>query len=103
MDPTIDADSLFRRLLDRICEYMVENKTYFHVPMEIFDIQQQKLIRGLLENDVVLKGEDVVEHGLLKEQAVVISFTFDEFRDYCLTNYILRNSKDEKLSSGFGI
>lgn len=96
MDPTIDADSLFRRLLDRICEYMVQNKTYFHVPMEIFDIQQQKLIRGLLENDVVLKGEDVVEHGLLKEQAVVISFTFDEFRDYCLTNYILRNSKDEK-------
>ena len=45
---------------------------------------------------MVLKGEGVVEHGLLKEQAVVISFTFDEFRDYCLTNYILRNSKDEK-------
>ena len=69
--------------------------------MEIFDIQQQKLIRVLLENDVVLKGEDVVEHGLLKEQAVVISFTFDEFRDYCLTNYILRNSKDEKIFFGF--
>lgn len=96
MDPMIDAGSLFRELLDHICEYMIQNKTYFHIPIEIFNPQQQKMIWALLENDVVLKGEDVIEHGLLKEQAVVISFTFDEFRDYCLTNYILRNSKDEK-------
>ena len=96
LDPMVDTGSLFRKLLDRICEYMIQNKTYFHIPMETFDIQQQKMIHVLLENDVVLKGEDVVEHGLLKEQTVVISFTFDEFRDYCLTNYILRNSKDEK-------
>lgn len=90
----VDAGVLFRKLLDRICAYMISNKTYFRIPMDIFDTQQQAMIQTLLENDVILKGEGVIEHGLLKERTVVISFTFDEFRDYCLTNYILRNSTD---------
>lgn len=95
-EKVVDAGALFRTLLDCICEYMLSNKTYSRIPMDIFDSHQQGMIRTLLENDVVLKGEGVVKHGLLEERAVVISFTFDEFRDYCLTNYILRNSKDEE-------
>lgn len=101
LDPLTDADSLFRELLDHICAYMVRNKAYFHIPMEIFNPQQRKMIQVLLENDVVLKGEGIVEHGLLKEPSVVISFTFDEFRDYCLTKYILKNSDSEKTFLGF--
>lgn len=90
----VNADALFRTLLDRICEYMISTKTYFRIPIDFFDVQQQEMVKTLLENDVVFKGEGIFEDGLLKHPTIVISFTFDEFRDYCLTNYILRNSKN---------
>lgn len=96
IEKIVDAGALFRSLMDHICAYMIQHRTYFRIPMDIFDNQQQRVIQTLLENDVVLKGEDMVTHGLMEDLTVVLSFTFDEFRDYCLTNYILRNSPDKE-------
>jgi len=85
----VDSKELFYSLLDHICEHMINNKEYFNVPLSAFDLNQQKLLKQMLENDVIFKGEELIENGILERNSVVISFTFDEFRDFCLTNYLL--------------
>ena len=53
------------------------------------------VIESLLENDVILKGDIQVQEGFIEKTTNVISFSFDEFRDFCITDYIL-TQKAEK-------
>ena len=89
-DEVVEAGALFYSLLDHICKYMVDEKMYFHVPLTIFDRNEQLLLKQMLENDVIFKSEADIETGILQQKGGIISFTFDEFRDFCLTNYILK-------------
>ena len=52
-------------------------------------MDQQRLLQKMVDNDVIFKSEDDILHGIHQRKGTVISFTFDEFRDYCLTNHIL--------------
>ena len=85
----VDAGELFYSLLDFICKHMLDTKSYYRVPLGIFSQEQQQLLRIMLENDVIFREDEVIEYGILQRDTAVISFTFDEFRDFCLTNYIL--------------
>jgi len=76
-------------LLDKIAEYMIREKTFFNVPSGIFNEDEQKLLYQMLDNEVIFKDEQIIKTGMLPRNTVVISFTFDEFRDFCITNYIL--------------
>ncbi|WP_061320066.1 trypsin-like peptidase domain-containing protein [Clostridium botulinum] len=84
-------------LLDKISEYMIDNKKFFNIPSSIFSSSEQELLFKMICNEVIFKDEAVIQTGLLKKNSVVISFTFDEFRDFCLTEYILRNYNEEKF------
>lgn len=85
----IDAGELFYTLLDFICNYMLEHKKYLNVPLQAFTMDQQRLLQKMVDNDVIFKSEDEILHGIHQRKGTVVSFTFDEFRDYCLTNHIL--------------
>lgn len=84
-------------LLDKISEYMIDNKQFFNIPSSIFLPSEQELLFKMICNEVIFKDEAVIQTGLLRKNSVVISFTFDEFRDFCLTEYILRNYNEEKF------
>ncbi len=84
-------------LLDKISEYMIENMQFFNIPATIFSLTEQSLLFKMICNEVIFKDEAVVQTGLLKKNSVVISFTFDEFRDFCLTEYILKNYDEERF------
>lgn len=81
-------DSLYA-LLDKISEYMIHEKMFFNVPSSIFNEYEQGLLYQMLNNEVIFKDEQIMKTGMLMRNTVVISFTFDEFRDFCITNYIL--------------
>jgi len=81
-------DSLYA-LLDKISAYMIREKTFFNVPSTIFNEPEQTLLFQMLYNDVIFKDEQIMKTGMLMRNTVVISFTFDEFRDFCITNYVL--------------
>ena len=85
----IDAGELFYTLLDFICNYMLEHKKYLNVLLQAFTMDQQRLLQKMVDNDVIFKSEDEILHGIHQRKGTVVSFTFDEFRDYCLTNHIL--------------
>ncbi|MHC1695655.1 MAG: serine protease [Eubacteriales bacterium] len=85
----VDTRELFYDLLEHICRCMLERKVYFQIPMNGFNHDEQQIMNMMLENDVIFKGETLIEKGLMKRECTAISFTFDEFRDFCLTNYIM--------------
>lgn len=87
-------DSLYA-LLDKISAYMVREKTFFNIPSSIFNETEQKLLYKMLDNEVIFKDEQIMKTGMLMRNTVVISFTFDEFRDFCITNYILTHLTEQ--------
>lgn len=92
----VDTKELFYNLLDHICQIMLDRQNYLQIPIMEFSNGEQKLLKKMLENDVLFKGEVQLETGLLKRERTVISFTFDEFRDFCLTNYLLEHSNEKE-------
>lgn len=91
----IDTKELYFNLLNHICQKMIEQQIFFQLPVVGFDQSEQQLLNRMLENDVIFKGEVQVERGLRTRVSTSISFTFDEFRDFCVTNYFLESIKDE--------
>lgn len=91
----IDTKELYFNLLNHICQKMIEQQIFFQLPVVGFDQSEQQLLNRMLENDVIFKGEVQVERGLRRRVSTSISFTFDEFRDFCVTNYFLESIKDE--------
>ncbi|MHB8125310.1 MAG: serine protease family protein [Desulfitobacteriaceae bacterium] len=87
-------DSLYA-LLDKISEYMIREKTFFNIPSSIFSEAEQELLFQMLSNEVIFKDEQVIKTGMLMRNTVVISFTFDEFRDFCITNYVLTHLSEQ--------
>lgn len=87
-------DSLYA-LLDKISEHMIYQKTFFNIPSGIFDEPEQELLYQMLDNEVIFKDEQIMKTGMLARNTVVISFTFDEFRDFCITNYVLTHLAEQ--------
>lgn len=86
----INSKESFYLLLDKISEYMITNKEFFNVPTNIIASKDEsELLAMMLSNDVIFKDEQIIKQGMLPRVSAVISFTFDEFRDFCITNYIL--------------
>ena len=86
------GELLFDQLIRSICRYMVENKIFNNVPREVLNLDEIQLLDHLLEGDIVFKEDQIIKKGFVDETAEVISFTFDEFRDFCITNYLLHKS-----------
>lgn len=83
------GDTLFQRLIDQVCEYMVANKAFNKIPKSVVNSTELQILDKLLETDVIFKEDSEMQRGLLNEITQVLSFTFDEFRDYCITRYLL--------------
>lgn len=85
-----EGEVLFEQLINTICKYMVDNKVYNNVPRDVLSINEIQLLDILLEADVIFKEDQVVKKGFFDEYTEVLSFTFDEFRDFCITQYLLQ-------------
>lgn len=81
---------LFDKLITSIMGYMLQNKCFSHIPKKELSIEEIQLLNQLLETDVIFKEDSVIKQGYVEESIETLSFTFDEFRDYCLTSYLVR-------------
>lgn len=86
------GELLFEQLVNNICKYMIDNKVFNLVPRDVLSISENQLLDILLEADVIFKEEQIVKKGFTNEYTEVLSFTFDEFRDFCITKYLLQKS-----------
>ena len=91
------AGKLYINVLDKIIDYMINNCQYYNIPIDILNSKELELVHELILNDVVLKDDIIIKEGFLNEQKTVISFTFDEFRDFYMAKYIARKFNKEQI------
>ncbi len=84
-------------VLDKLIEYMIKNNKYYNIPIDMMTRDELEFVYELVLNDVVLKDDIILSEGFLKEKKTVISFTFDEFRDFYIAKYIARKYNDEQI------
>lgn len=82
--------NLFDKLIEHIAEIMIDTKEFSHIRVDELNSEDLQITYHLLESDVIFKTECRLKKGFLEDVEEIISFTFDEFRDYCLTRYIVR-------------
>jgi len=81
--------------VDHLCQLMLDKKQFFKIPRDELSAEELIVIDKMLESDVLFKQETTIKNGLIPKTTGVLSFTFDEFRDYCITKYILENCRGE--------
>lgn len=81
---------LFDKVIDHVSKLMIDSKTFSHIRVDDLKPDELQIIHHLLEADVIFKTESRLKKGLIEDIEEILSFTFDEFRDFCLTRYILR-------------
>lgn len=97
----LNQNNILFMLLDKIVGYMIEKKEFFHVPVSVFSQEEERMLIKMLENEVIFKDEQVIKSGILEKSSMTISFTFDEFRDFCITNYVLEHFSKEDVFMQF--
>lgn len=81
-----------KRLLNKIIKYMIENRSFVNTPVShvASDTNDLKLLDKMLDEDMILRKDlEKTEIGISNEKSEVINFTFDEFRDFWLSDYLI--------------
>lgn len=85
--PKIDI----KQFLTDVIKYMVENNQYSNVPLDLIikkEANREVYIRFLDEN-ILIKRDPEIEKNSIFGNTEVVSFTFDEFRDFLLSKYLV--------------
>ena len=90
------GDCLFDDLINKISELMIKKETFAKLPVNCLSLSESKysLLNDLLSSGVIFSEE--IKDGITKDPVRSISFTFDEFRDFCLTKYMLTKNNEIK-------
>lgn len=93
-----------KRFISNVVKFMIEERTYVNVPFDRIienSVDRQMYIRFLDENILVKRDIQTDEGGIFSDKEVV-NFTFDEFRDFIISRYLIeviyKNSIDEFTS-----
>jgi len=85
--PDSNFKSKYRKLLNELAGYMLKHKTYSNVPIDSISDELHEIINILVNEGVILR-KDLTESSVI-ENSEVINFTYDEFRDFILAEYLL--------------
>ncbi|CEP99113.1 V8-like Glu-specific endopeptidase [[Clostridium] sordellii] len=87
---------IFEKLLDKILDYMISNQLYNKVEISALDLTTEELdlLKKLLDEDILFRKDEKVKKGLREITVYIISFVFDEFRDYALANFVMLHFDD---------
>jgi len=79
----------YEKLLMTVVEWMISRRSFANVPVESFGRDDLGTLTQLIDEDIFLR-KDLSENAKDSSgQKEIISFTFDEFRDFLLADYLL--------------
>ena len=84
-------------LFDRMISKMIDNDEYSSVCKQEFTEDEIDLLNEMIDSEVIFKGEEYKKTGLVTNIVETVGFTFDEYRDYCITNYIIKKYDENDL------
>jgi hypothetical protein len=74
--------------LFKVASRMLERDDYSHLSVRDFPLDELEIVNGLIADDIVLRQE-IPQAGLLSLGDLVISFTYDELRDFIIAFYLM--------------
>ena len=90
--------------ISTIIKFMIENKTYVNVPLDsvIEDPKHKALYIRFLDENILVKRDIYTIEKEIFTSTEVVNFTFDEFRDFLISKYLVeslyKKSQDEFIS-----
>lgn len=72
---------------------MLAADEYTKLPLRGFDLEEQQVVQRLLADDIILR-EEVAEQTLVNFGDTVISFTYDELRDFIIAYSLIADVSD---------
>jgi len=84
-----DFKRKYRQLLNILAVKMLDSKEFSNVPMNSISGEFDTVISILVNEGVILR-KDLTEKTSLTEDSEVLNFTYDEFRDYVLADYLTK-------------
>jgi hypothetical protein len=79
-----------KRFLENLIQYMIQHKTYENIPFEdlLSKGDNRKVYVRFLDENILVRRDPTASTSVFSVQEVV-NFTFDEFRDYLIADYLI--------------
>lgn len=84
------------KILEEIVNVMLENRKFDSVKIEKLNISFDKVLNLISENLLLMHSIVENEGNVNESKSEIIAITYDEIRDYLITNNIIKKYKDEK-------
>jgi len=81
----------FQELFRKIFAYMLYNHQYLNIPFEKLNDVNENLLNGIIDEDIFFRKDLIKDESSLFGKKEVLNFTFDEFRDYLLADYLVNS------------
>ncbi len=81
----------FQKLFKMILSYMIGNNQYINIPFEELNDINLDLLNYIIDEDIFFRRDLIKDETSVLANKEVLNFTFDEFRDYLLADYLSTN------------
>jgi hypothetical protein len=79
----------YQKLLRKVVEWMLAHHQFANVPASVFEPAELGALTELIDEDVFLRKDLSTPTATLDDDTEVVGFTFDELRDFLLSDYVL--------------
>ncbi len=90
---SLATDTFIADFLKKVVGRMVENDSFANMPLSTLlvnaDIQQREVVNRFLDNNVLVRKDLKSVSSSPFANMEVVNFTFDEFRDYLVSHYLI--------------
>lgn len=79
----------YTKLLQELADYMITKTTFSNIPISSLSDDLENIINILVNEGVILK-KDLPEKTSIFDDSEVLNFTYDEFRDFILADFLVK-------------
>lgn len=78
----------FQQLFKIILAYMIDKHQYINIPFDSLNGINKELLNHIINEDIFFRKDIIKDEASVFANKEVLNFTFDEFRDYLLADYL---------------
>ena len=94
----VGLSTQIKRVFLKIIDMMLERGQFSNIPIADLDEELLPALETLLGEDVIVRKDLLENTSLLDEKSEVISFTFDEFRDFLIADQVINGAGSSDLA-----
>lgn len=84
----------FQQLFKVILAYMIDKHQYINIPFDSLSVINKELLNHIIDEDIFFRKDLIKDEASVLANKEVLNFTFDEFRDYLLADYLTTDVPD---------